>query len=213
MKSLLSALGITVSFVFLSGFTACQNDVSVGSDDAGTGSEGGSDVSLKCTTDSDCPGGGVCGFAAAKACSATGQCFPAPMHTCALLEEACGCDGTDTMVAPSECAGLPDGYLPKAVASQGACSTDGGPIPDTHCKADSDCADGGVCGFLASEACSATGECFPPAADTCGAMEPACGCDGTDIHIYPAECAGLPDAYLPAPVAHLGDCADAGDGG
>jgi hypothetical protein len=76
------------------------------------------------------------------------------------------------------------------------------------CIQNSDCPADGVCGFAISDACNATGQCFPAPTAICNAYSPGCACDGTTISIV---CTGFPDGYAEKPVAYAGDCAvDAG---
>jgi hypothetical protein len=79
----------------------------------------------------------------------------------------------------------------------------------TSCTTDSDCQTNEVCGYKVSDACSASGQCFPRG-QLCNCFSPACACDGTTIN---AVCSGLPDGYAPQAVAHAGKCdTDGGTG-
>ncbi len=71
------------------------------------------------------------------------------------------------------------------------------------CTVSSDCPAQGVCGFAISDACNATGQCFPPPGAVCEAYSPGCACDGTEISVV---CTGLPDGYTEKPLAHPGSC-------
>jgi hypothetical protein len=86
--------------------------------------------------------------------------------------------------------------------------TDGG----ATCSSNADCANGGVCGFLESDGCAATGRCFPaPSGPRCGlASAIGCGCDGSDVSIDPSCYSGLPNGYQTKRVLHEGACVDAG---
>jgi hypothetical protein len=81
-----------------------------------------------CTSNADCPNGGICGFLESAGCAARGQCFPAPSGPrCALGSTVgCGCSGSDVSIDPSCSSGLPTGYQFKPVLHQGACATDAG---------------------------------------------------------------------------------------
>jgi hypothetical protein len=71
------------------------------------------------------------------------------------------------------------------------------------CVADADCPNKGVCGYLESATCSATGKCFPNPGAVCLAYSPGCACDGTEITI---ACTGLPPGYSSKPLRHSGAC-------
>jgi hypothetical protein len=71
------------------------------------------------------------------------------------------------------------------------------------CVRDSDCASNQLCGFAASDGCSAVGQCFPGPGAICQAFAPGCACDGTVINI---ACTGLPQGYFSKPLAHSGAC-------
>jgi hypothetical protein len=77
------------------------------------------------------------------------------------------------------------------------------------CATTADCPPLLLCGFLASDGCTATGQCFPMGLQ-CNNYSPGCACDGTLIN---AECSGLPTGYTPKPLLHLGVCSIEGDGG
>ena len=81
-----------------------------------------------CTSNADCPNGGVCGFLESAGCAANGQCFPAPNGPrCALASTVgCGCNGSDVSIDPSCYSGLPTGYQTKPVLHEGACTDAGG---------------------------------------------------------------------------------------
>jgi hypothetical protein len=80
-----------------------------------------------CTTNADCPNGGICGFLESAGCAATGQCFTmTPGPRCAIASSVgCGCNGSDVSIDPSCYSGLPNGYQSKPVLHEGTC-TDGG---------------------------------------------------------------------------------------
>jgi len=179
-----------------------------GDDSATTADSGGSG---SCASDLDCAANQICGFASGAACNAHGQCFAAPELTCELYSAGCACDGTDINVA---CTGLPAGYTPEPLLHTGACGDasppadsgagDAGPMP---CVTDSDCSAGSYCGYLASAACNARGQCLPFAGGVMGVpVAPACACDGTEVNEYDVY---LPTGYVPKPIAHLGACIDA----
>jgi Antistasin family len=90
------------------------------------------------------------------------------------------------------------------------------PVPDAGgtgaCTTDADCANGGICGFLESAGCTATGQCFPaPTGARCAlASAVGCGCAGSDVSIDPSCYSGLPAGYQTKPVLHEGACEDAG---
>jgi len=75
------------------------------------------------------------------------------------------------------------------------------------CTKDADCGADQVCGFPASDGCSAAGTCFAKPGAVCEAYSPGCACDGSTITVI---CTGLPEGYVEKPLAHAGDCADAG---
>jgi hypothetical protein len=173
---------------------------------------GGSDaVSTPCVTDSDCGANGVCGFLDTLACSAQGQCFPAPGALCASYLPGCACDGTEINIA---CTGMPTGYVSKPLLHSGVC-TDASPPAEggvdaggAPCVTSANCGANEICGFPESEACSAQGTCFQSAGATCMAYSAGCACDGTIINIV---CNGLPGGYETKPLRHTGMCT--GDGG
>ncbi len=80
------------------------------------------------------------------------------------------------------------------------------------CTSDADCSNGGICGFLESDGCAATGQCFPaPGGPRCAIASAAgCGCSGADVSIDPSCVSGLPTGYNPTPILHAGTCTDAG---
>jgi antistasin family protein len=81
-----------------------------------------------CTSNTDCPNGGVCAFLESAGCAANGQCFPAPVGArCAIASTVgCGCHGSDVSIDPSCYSGLPNGYQSKPVLHEGACMDAGG---------------------------------------------------------------------------------------
>ena len=168
---------------------------------------GGTDAATPCSIDSDCASNEVCGFLESAACSAKGQCFPAPGPICASFLAGCACDGSEINIA---CTGLPNGYASKPLLHTGVC-VDASPPVDAGgepCASDTDCANSEICGFPASEACSAQGQCFVSAGSTCMAFSPGCACDGTTISVV---CNGLPSGYETRPMRHTGTClADGG---
>lgn len=87
--------------------------------------DGGSGV---CASNADCPNSGLCGFLESAGCTATGQCFPAPVGArCAIMDTVgCGCNGTGVPIEPSCRSGLPDGYQSEPVLHEGACTDAGG---------------------------------------------------------------------------------------
>jgi hypothetical protein len=80
------------------------------------------------------------------------------------------------------------------------------------CTSSADCSNSGICGFLESAGCAATGQCFPASSGPrCGiASSVGCGCNGSDVSIDPSCYSGLPTGYQTKPVLHEGACADAG---
>jgi hypothetical protein len=80
------------------------------------------------------------------------------------------------------------------------------------CTSNGDCPNGGLCGFLESAGCAASGQCFPaPTGPRCAlASTVGCGCNGSDVSIDPSCSSGLPSGYQTKPVLHEGACADAG---
>jgi hypothetical protein len=75
------------------------------------------------------------------------------------------------------------------------------------CAIDSDCANGGVCGYRESDGCSAAGSCFPAPGAVCLLYSPGCACDGSEISV---ACTGLPSGYVSKPLRHTGACVDGG---
>ncbi len=158
-----------------------------------------------CTSDSDCPTGDGCAYLESEACSAKGTCVSEAQAMCEAFSPGCACDGTTINVA---CTPYPAGYVSKPLAHTGECGDGGGGVlPPTTCTSDSDCQTGDGCAYLESEACSATGTCVPETAATCQAYSPGCACDGTVINTV---CTPYPTGYVSKPLAHVGDCADAG---
>lgn len=77
------------------------------------------------------------------------------------------------------------------------------------CQADSDCGDGGACGYLESAMCAAVGTCVAKSGPVaCLVYQPGCTCAGSEVDI---ACNGLPSGYAPAPLRHAGVCGT--DGG
>ncbi len=98
-------------------------------------------------------------------------------------------------------------------ASSGIASSGTGGTVDAGapCSTSSDCGAREICGFPASEGCSAKGQCFADPGVTCQAIALGCACDGSMINI---ACNGLPDGYETKPFLHDGACTnDVGDGG
>src|SRR5258708_9349860 len=92
-----------------------------GSGSASSGAGGpGADAGMgSCVHDSDCPGGGLCGYLEKASCTATGQCFPPPKGPqCNAILPGCACDGTFVNLG---CNGLPGGYAPKPLRYAGSC--------------------------------------------------------------------------------------------
>jgi hypothetical protein len=67
----------------------------------------------------------------------------------------------------------------------------------------SDCGTHRVCGYLASDGCSAKGTCFPASEVVRNAYSPGCACDGTEISV---TCTGYPSGYISKPLRHTGLC-------
>jgi hypothetical protein len=81
------------------------------------------------------------------------------------------------------------------------------------CVTDADCPSGFICGFLQSDGCAASGQCFPgPTGPRCAiASTVGCGCNGSQVSIDPSCYSGLPSGYVKKPVLHEGTCTtDAG---
>jgi|HubBroStandDraft_6_1064221.scaffolds.fasta_scaffold499094_2 hypothetical protein len=189
----------------------CSGDVAPGGPGA---TDGGSDAASGCTAADcaglaapalaiACPGGtsvgatvcvrqasGQCGWGF-PACPDAGQPCPAlgcfPRCAGGVLRDSNGCD-------TCQCA---------PPADAGGAGT---------CASNADCPNGGICGFLESSACAATGQCFPASSGPrCGiASTVGCGCSGSDVSIDPSCNSGLPPGYQTKPVLHEGACIDAG---
>jgi hypothetical protein len=129
--------------------------------------------------------------------------------------------------ATGDAAGNDSGYACPALGCLPSCPN--GTLKDSHgcetcqcapgdgggtCTTDSDCPDGGLCGYLESAACAATGQCFPnPGGARCAlASAMGCGCHGSAVSIDPSCVSGLPQGYNPQPVLHAWACTDAGGG-
>lgn len=127
MKTLASLAPL--AFLFL---LACGNDVTGGNGGnggtAGSANGGSGGATLGCATDADCGAQQVCGFPRSEACSAEGQCFPAPDAVCGAYSPGCACDGTTVSVI---CTGLPEGFVGKPLAYEGECGA-----PTDCCPAD-----------------------------------------------------------------------------
>jgi hypothetical protein len=110
-----------------------------------------------CTSNADCPNGGICGFLESDGCAATGQCFPAPSGPrCAIASAVgCGCNGMEVSIDPSCYSGLPTGYQTKPVLHEGACTDAGGACVSQR---------GGGCGGNTAHPCT----CGPGLACTPG---------------------------------------------
>lgn len=120
----------------------------------------------------------------------------------ALVVDPGGCSGGKVVVGTDE----PDG----------SSGTDAGSGPDAGgggggCTTSADCANGGLCGYLESDGCSAVGHCFPaPGGPKCLiASAVGCGCDGHAVSIDPSCYSGLPSGYQLHQVLHEGACGDA----
>jgi hypothetical protein len=85
-------------------------------------------------------------------------------------------------------------------------STDAG-VP---CVVDTDCMGTGLrCGYLITNACSATGTCVAtPSGSPCWAITSmlGCGCDGTTVGWTGGCHPEFPDGYAPAAISHTGAC-------
>jgi hypothetical protein len=173
----------------------------------GTGPDGGGTGA--CSTDTDCGGGKVCGFATADACAAKGTCFDAPppgAPECLLYAPGCACDGTQVALA---CNGYPSGYAAKPVLHSGTCSADaggGGP-----CTSDAQCGSGFLCGYAIAQGCSAQGVCVAANMGAlCNLFVPGCACNGQTVGI---GCTRYPDGYAAEPILHTGACEGIDAGG
>ncbi len=171
----------------LAGGSGCSGSVApdgLGTADGG----GGSDA-----TAGDAAGGGD---AAGDAGGDSGYACPAlgcaPYCPSGVLKDSHGCD-------TCQCAPSPDGG-------------DGGGTGT--CTTNADCPNNGLCGYLVSAGCAATGQCFPNSGGPrCGiASAIGCGCHGNEVSIDPICYSGLPQAYNPQPVLHAGACTDSGGG-
>ncbi len=78
---------------------------------------------------------------------------------------------------------------------------------DRECATGDACGDGATCAFPIVDGCGALGRCVAVLPVGCNAFSPGCACDGSTINVV---CTGLPSGYVSAPLAHAGECADAG---
>jgi hypothetical protein len=214
MKSL---IGLGSMVLLLTAVTAgCKDDLTVGSDDGGGASDGGasdggSGGKTSCASDSDCTSGDVCAYAESATCDAKGVCVAKPAGAvCGAIAYACACDGTNVEIG---CNGLPDGFVSKPFAHDGACAIDGGQAGPS-CSTSADCAANEVCGYAVTDGCSAKGQCVAePGATPCVESE-GCACDGTTITVGGCGAGALPSGYTSKPLAHENACTDGGgDGG
>lgn len=102
-----------------------------------------------------------------------------------------------------------DGGASSSGGNAGQSSSGGGAGTQTQrdgsapCTTNQDCPKDYVCGFLESEGCAASGECFRNTGDLCNGIFPACACDGT---VFNYDCVGEPPGYGSKPFAHRGAC-------
>jgi hypothetical protein len=152
-----------------------------GADDSGASTADGGGTPSDAGENGDVVTSPEAGHPGADACPGLG-CGPSCPN--GVLKDSNGCD--TCTCAPAAEAG-----------SGGACQTD------------SDCGDGGACGYLESAMCSAVGSCFVKTGGVaCLLYEPGCTCSGSEVDL---ACNGLPSGYAPGPLRHSGACGT--DGG
>ena len=115
------------------------------------------------------------------------------------------CSCPNIPIAPTCPDGSPRGFTtgpaPCRCQELAACPAhDAGAAP---CAADTDCANGSICGFLEADGCAASGTCFAVSGAHCELYEQGCACGGTEINV---ACTGLPDGYSVKPLLHTGAC-------
>jgi hypothetical protein len=212
---------VLVAVPFLTGADGpgCGGFVPIGSGAASdSGSEGGAGMTDTGTAD-DAP----------AACTCTGPMPNAPNVVCSdgsLGGPVCGqhADGTCSWEIRScpvgdACPALgcfprcPNGVLKDKNGCDTCQCADAGAAG--ACTSDADCPNGGLCGFLESAGCAATGQCFPgPIGPRCAiASSIGCGCNGSEVSIDPSCYSGLPSGYQSHPVLHAGACTDASTSG
>jgi hypothetical protein len=84
----------------------------------------------------------------------------------------------------------------------------GGDAATGSCATGQSCPAGYGCGFAQADGCTAQGQCVA-LGPMCNGFAPGCSCAGDTINVI---CNGLPQGYVPAPLAHSGACG-ASDGG
>jgi len=194
---------------FLPLFAACSSgQFLVGTDQSASNGDPSIDGG-SCVTDKDCASSESCGFLDSDQCTALGRCFSSTGVQCAAYSAGCACDGSEINVA---CTPFPTGYASKPLAHTGACGGGGGAdASPSICTTDADCGGGNEhCGFLETDKCSATGQCFASSGVECAAYSPGCACDGSEINV---ACTPFPNGYVSKPFAHAGACSTETDGG
>jgi len=91
---------------------------------------------------------------------------------------------------------------------------DDGGLVSAGCVVDTDCTDGGRCGYSTLAECAATGICVTPDVPTAdGAPLVACGCDGVNVSYVTSDLTSAPASSLtPCPDAGPMDDGSADDG-
>jgi hypothetical protein len=131
---------------------------------------------------------------------------------------ACSSDGAALNPTPTNDGAPPaDAFVARDACGSTGCTggdsgddagfDDDGAVVGAGCVLDTDCADGGRCGYSTLAACAATGICVTPDVPLAdGAPLVACGCDGVDVSYVTSD-------LTSAPAASLAPCADAGPSG
>jgi hypothetical protein len=124
-------------------------------------------------------------FVAVVACSSSNAAAPSADH-----------DAAPTPASNDACA--------TCEGSEDAPFNDDGGIVGFGCSVDTDCSDGGRCGYPTLSGCAATGVCVTPDVPLDdGAPLVACGCDGQDVGYVTSD-------LTSAPASSLSPCVDAG---
>ena len=190
--TLLGMFAIASTTLFLA--SGCGGALDGPADGTSSKRANGFNLSVDCTSNSDCPSGEYC---KKQACGAeTGTCEAEPQGCTDHYDPVCGCDG---QTHSNTCYAASQGVN---VAKQGECSTQQPPKkqPPTPkgCTSDADC---GSSEYCRKQACGdATGTCDPQPQACTEQCSPVCGCGG---QTYGNACKA---ASQGASVAHTGTC-------